>query len=106
MSGVQPLFHPNPEDVPLERVLHALGDAVRLTILRTVAKAETVSCRGVCDVLPASTLSHQLRILREAGLVRSERCGKAVMNRLRREEVDARFPGLLDLVLREPAEPA
>lgn len=103
MRCVQPLSHPDGASLTLERVLHALGDPVRLTIFGRIACEAGVSCRGVCDVLPASTLSHHLRILRDAGLIRSERRGKELINTLRHEDLEARFPGLLAVVLRERA---
>jgi hypothetical protein len=39
-------------------------------------------------------------VLREAGVVRQRSEGTARLNTLRREDLDARFPGLLDSVLR------
>jgi DNA-binding transcriptional ArsR family regulator len=75
---------------------------VRLTVFRRIACADALSCRGVCDKLAPSTLSHHLRILREAGLIRSERQGKELVNQVRREDIEARFPGLLSLVMNEP----
>ena len=99
---MQPLWHPPVEALAPERVFHALGDPVRLTVFRRIACADGLSCRGVCDKLAPSTLSHHLRILREAGLIRSERQGKELVNQVRREDIEARFPGLLSLVMNEP----
>ena len=45
------------------------------------------------------TFSHHLKTLREAGLVRNEPAGRQRTITLRRAEIDARFPGLLDSVL-------
>lgn len=96
---MQPLSHPPVESLTLERVLHALGDTARLTMFRTIAAADGIACGDVCSVQPRSTLSHNTRILREAGLIVSERRGKCLINRARTADVEARFPGLLDLVL-------
>lgn len=99
---MQPLWHPPVEALAPERVFHALGDAVRLTVFRKIACADGLSCAGVCDQLPRSTVSHHLKVLREAGLIRSERQGKAVVNHVRRADLEARFPGLLALVMGDP----
>lgn len=63
----------------------AMGDAHRLAILATLARAEDEVC--VCDFtagLPLNqpTVSHHLRILRESGLVTCERRGTWVYYRL------------------------
>lgn len=96
---MQPLSHPPAESLSLERVLHALGDTARLMMFRTIAASDGIACGEVCALQPRSTLSHNTRILREAGLIRSERRGKSVINRVRTADLNARFPGLLDLVL-------
>jgi len=96
---MQPLSHPSPESLNLERILHALGDTARLTMFRTIAASDGVACGEICSVLPRSTLSHNTRILREAGLITSERRGKTLINRARMADLEARFPGLLRLVL-------
>jgi DNA-binding transcriptional ArsR family regulator len=46
-----------------------------------------------------STCTHHFRVLREAGVIEQEVLGTARLNSLRREDLDARFPGLLDAVL-------
>lgn len=45
-------------------------------------------------------MSHHFRVLRAAGLVHTRTEGTTHMNRLRREELEARFPGLLEVMLR------
>lgn len=96
---MQPLSHPSVESLSLERVLHALGDPARLAMFRTIAASDGIACGEVCAVLPRSTLSHNTRLLREAGLIVSERRGKSVINRARMADLDARFPGLTAVVL-------
>lgn len=54
--------------------------------------------------VPRSTLSNHWRILREAGVTNTRALGKARCMSLRREELDARFPGVLDAVLGCPAD--
>jgi DNA-binding transcriptional ArsR family regulator len=95
------LPHPNRADIDLVTVLHALADPVRLAVLATLASGEAASCAAAgqdADVA-ASTLSHHYRVLREAGLVMTTVEGRQRCMRLRREDLDTRFPGLLDSVL-------
>ena len=94
--------HPEPADVELTAVLFALSDPVRLELVRQLAAEgpQTVAqCHGVDPDAPKSTFSHHLRTLREAGLVRNEPAGRQRTITLRRDELDERFPGLLDSVL-------
>ncbi|WP_206740831.1 ArsR/SmtB family transcription factor [Euryhalocaulis caribicus] len=94
------LHHPAAGAITLEGVLHALSDPARLQIVRNLDESCPRTCgEAGCPSLPRSTLSHHFRILREAGLVRSERDGVSMRNTLRRDELDKRFPGLLAAVL-------
>lgn len=100
MSWMPRFTHPDLKDVPIDTALHALGDPVRLEMVRALAAAETLNCAGTCpNGVPKSTLSNHLRILRGAGLVQTRTEGREGVNCLRRGEFDARFPGLLDAVL-------
>jgi len=102
---MRPLHHPDITTVSLESVLYALSDPARLEIVRALDGACAKSCgEAGCPSLPRSTLSHHFRILREAGLVRSERAGVSMKNTLRKPEIDSRFPGLLDAVLKQRAD--
>jgi DNA-binding transcriptional ArsR family regulator len=99
------ITHPRLEDVPLDLALHALADATRLGMVARLACVGTLDCAGSapCDTVPKSTLSNHLKLLRAAGLVETTQAGRAMMNRLRRDEFDRRFPGLLDTVLANAA---
>lgn len=99
--GAMPRFtHPRLEDVPLELALHALADPNRLEIVARLAGTEALRCSdAVPCALPKSTASNHLRVLRAAGLVQVAQSGREMINVLRREEFDRRFPGLLDAVL-------
>ena len=98
-------IHPNLKDVPLASVLHALSDPTRLEIVRRLdgtlgGAGEGLACNAAapCE-LPRATLSNHFLVLRNAGLIESRKEGTSVVNRLRRTELDARFPGLLDVIL-------
>jgi len=102
-------IHPNPNDVPLASVLHALSDPMRLEIVRRLhanldSQGEGLACNGAvpCE-LPRATMSNHFAVLRGAGLIESRKKGTMVINRLRRGEIDERFPGLLDAVLHASA---
>lgn len=92
--------HPALADVSLDTALHALADPVRLRMVEALAKGAQLNCAATspCGV-PKSTVSNHLKLLRAAGLVESMAEGREGLNRLRRAEFDARFPGLLDAVL-------
>jgi DNA-binding transcriptional ArsR family regulator len=93
--------HNDPCDVPVETVFAALADPVRLAIVRQLADSEDWSrACGSFDVpVGKAGLSHHFTVLREAGLVEQRDAGARRVNRLRRGEVEARFPGLWGLVL-------
>lgn len=97
-----PMFlpkEPGRKEMLLTAVLYALSDEVRLGIARQLAEQGEQPC-GVFEVdRPKSSLSHHFRVLRESGVVATRKEGKALMNTLRQEDLDARFPGLLDAVL-------
>ncbi|MEU9996975.1 ArsR family transcriptional regulator [Streptomyces sp. NPDC050848] len=94
--------HTHPDEVLVETALAALADPVRLTLVRELAdSAEWSRSCGSFDVpVGKAALSHHFSVLRGAGLVEQRDEGARRVNRLRRAEFDARFPGLLALVLR------
>jgi|ERR1700729_2378351 DNA-binding transcriptional ArsR family regulator len=88
---------------PAAALLKAIADPYRLTMLATLATAEGEVC--VCDftdALPLNqpTVSHHLRILREAGLVTFDRRGTWVYYRLA-ADARARMNDALNLALRQ-----
>jgi DNA-binding transcriptional ArsR family regulator len=95
--------HPTPEDFLLERVFHALSDPVRLEIVRHLSRVEEATCGELDAGRPKSSMSHHFRILREAGLVQTRVAGTVHQNTLRRAEMEGRFPGLVDAVIRQIA---
>lgn len=93
-------YHPATEDLDLPTVLHALSDPQRLQIVRELsADPEPRSCGGFDVNVSKSTCTHHFRVLREAGLIEQRQLGTSRLNSLRRDDLDARFPGLLDAVL-------
>jgi DNA-binding transcriptional ArsR family regulator len=92
------------KDVTVEGILHALADPVRLTLYAELAASTcSRSCSsllGVSDqAVPKSTLSQHFRVLREAGLIRSERRGVEMQSSSRCAEIEQRFPGLIPAIL-------
>lgn len=101
---MRPLFHPAIEDVRPEAILHALSDPARAAIFASIMRAGCVeACASVSKlgdrVIPKSSLSSHIKVLREAGLIRSERHGVEMRNHSRWDEVEARFPGLISAIV-------
>lgn len=96
--------HPAPDEMTLGAVLTALSDPLRRKVVKMLA-AEPAGREPLCSTfdLPVSkaTRTHHFRVLREAGLIRQTDIGNGRTNRLRRDELEQRFPGLIDLIARE-----
>jgi DNA-binding transcriptional ArsR family regulator len=101
VGSVREPFHPATEDLDLASVMHALSDPVRLEIVARLAGSDGENCGGIGSEieLHKSTLSHHYRVLREAGLTRTTVEGRSRMVRLRDDDLETRFPGLLTSVL-------
>jgi DNA-binding transcriptional ArsR family regulator len=95
------LHHPPVESLELTAVLHALADPMRLEIVRALASDGGCEIRCGAFELPVtkSTRTHHFRVLRESGVIEQHPDGTALVNRLRRAELEERFPGLLESVL-------
>ncbi|MFI2212813.1 ArsR/SmtB family transcription factor [Streptomyces sp. NPDC020141] len=95
------LPQPATEAIQLVEVLRALADPVRLELVQRLAMTGEDSCNGLGGDLDVhqTTLSHHYRVLREAGVTLTTVQGRSRLVRLRRGDLDARFPGLLDSVL-------
>ena len=96
---MRPYKHPDASEFVLERVLYALSDSIRLEIVLHLARVENATCGELDGGRPKSTMSHHFKVLREAGLIRSERHGVEMRNHSRWVEVNARFPGLLAAII-------
>lgn len=80
--------------------MHALSDPIRRQIVAYLIDAPSLSCSKSCKVLAPSTLSFHFRVLRESGLVYSEKNGTEVRNTLRLKELEKRFPKLLRTIIK------
>ncbi|MFF3031953.1 ArsR/SmtB family transcription factor [Streptomyces rubiginosohelvolus] len=94
------LSHPARADIELTAVFHALSDPTRLSIVRGLVGVDEQSCGALDIPLSKSTLSHHLKVLRDAGVTHTRIEGTHRYMSLRREDLDARFPGLLDVALK------
>ena len=90
--------HPARREIELSAVLHALSDPARLEIVRDLAAADC-HCGKFELGLSKATLSHHFRVLRESGVVWTRPEGRKRLLSLRTEDLEERFPGLLDAVL-------
>lgn len=93
------LQHPPKDLLSLPQVLHALSDPIRLCIVRQLALDGELACGTFCETAPKSTMSHHFKVLRLAGVIHQRNEGTSCFNSLRREDLDARFPGLLQAIL-------
>jgi DNA-binding transcriptional ArsR family regulator len=96
------LAHPDRDALEFTRVLTALSDPVRLAIVGRLAGAGPggeLACTTFALPVSKSTQSGHFRVLREAGVIRQRDEGTRRLNSLRRDDLDARFPGLLDLAI-------
>jgi DNA-binding transcriptional ArsR family regulator len=98
------LHQPDTADLDLTTVLQALGDPVRLKIVRSLAAGGEQACGTLELGISKSTRSHHFKTLREAGVTYTRIEGTHRRVSLRRDDLEARFPGLLDAVLQtQPA---
>jgi len=101
---MRPLVHPPIGDISVEGILHALSEPVRVAIYARIVASD---CPQICSdflklserEIPKSTLSQHFKILRDAGLIHSERRGVEMHNTSRCAEIDSRFPGLIAAII-------
>lgn len=96
-----PLAIPDEGQIDLFDVMFALVDPVRRAIVHYIASDPGTACSTSNFGVSKSALTRHWRVLRESGLIKQEVDGTRHRNWLRREELDRRFPGLMELVLRE-----
>lgn len=102
----RPFYHPSASDITLDGILHALADPVRRNIVAMLLANDGISCSKACGDLPPSTISHHYRILREAGIIRSQKQGVSVINSVRKAELEKQFPKLLATIFKFHINPA
>ena len=95
----QEIPHPARGELDLAAVLHALSDPVRLRIVGGLAGGDERTCGSFDVAVSKSTCTHHFRVLREAGLIHQRQQGTMRLNSLRRDDLEARFPGLLETIL-------
>ncbi|MFI6292184.1 ArsR/SmtB family transcription factor [Nonomuraea sp. NPDC050790] len=96
------MLHPTRDQIDLVDVMAAIGHPVRAAIVRKLATSqEEEFCGSILPDVPKSTLTAHWRVLRESGVICQRPEGRKLYIRLRREDLDDRFPGLLDLIVYE-----
>jgi DNA-binding transcriptional ArsR family regulator len=98
-AAAESLHHPDPDKIELAAVLHALSDPIRLKIVAGLAAGEERTCKSFDLPVVKSTCTHHFRVLREAGVIHQRLDGTTRLSSLRRDDLDRRFPRLLDAVL-------
>ncbi|WP_406314495.1 helix-turn-helix domain-containing protein [Streptosporangium sp. NBC_01639] len=96
------LVHPDRTRLRFTAVLAALSDPVRLAIVARLADVEPdgeLACTTFALPVSKSTQSGHFKVLREAGVIHQRDEGTRRLNQLRRDALDTRFPGLLDLAI-------
>ena len=97
------VVEPAVEDLQLPRVLAALAEPNRLATVQYVARSDEACCSEVIQEaglsMTKSTFSHHLRILREAGVLTKRIQGTKGYTKLRKDDLDRRFPGLIDAII-------
>jgi DNA-binding transcriptional ArsR family regulator len=93
------LTHPPVGAMHLATLMAALSDPVRVAIVRALAAQGEIACGTLELGVSPATRSHHFRVLREAGITLTRPSGTHRYVSLRRDELDDRFPGLLDAVL-------
>jgi len=87
------------EDIELPDVLSALGHPARLQIVRVLADDTEHRCGGIVPDISKSPLTHHWKVLRDAGVINQRPSGRENLLSLRRDDLNRRFPGLLDSIL-------
>jgi DNA-binding transcriptional ArsR family regulator len=104
------LRHPTREQIDLPMVLDCLSDPTRLAIVYMLAMQERAAAELCCGDFNAlcgkSNLAYHFAKLRESGVMQTRIVGTNRLMKLRRVDLDARFPGLLDAVIKSAARDA
>jgi len=93
------LHHPTREQIDLSAVLDALSDPIRRQIVLRLSQVDEYACSTFNEIASKTSVSYHLARLREAGVTRTRIDGPRRMMSLRVEDLEARFPGLLAVIL-------
>lgn len=101
---MRPLVHPSVEEMTVEGILYALSDPARVRLfIDLMASSCAQNCTALASLnampLPKSTVSQHFKILREAGLIRSERKGVELQNRSRWDEYSKKFGPMISGII-------
>jgi DNA-binding transcriptional ArsR family regulator len=101
-ADIEKIRHPPTSALDLATIMRVVGDPVRLQVVRLLSDGRPRFCGEISSALrlPASTSSYHLRLLRDAGVIRSRPQGTLRLVSLRRGDLDERFPGLVDVLTR------
>nr|WP_093838701.1 helix-turn-helix domain-containing protein [Streptomyces aidingensis] len=99
MVSMRNARHPERNEIEVLSVMGALSDPIRVGLVRVLADGRERGWGELRAPVAKSTLSHHLRVLRDAGVTRTRQEGTRCFVELRRDDLDARFPGLLAAVL-------
>jgi DNA-binding transcriptional ArsR family regulator len=102
---VRPLYHPSPDEITVQGILYALSDPARVHILVELTGADCAkNCSTFLNInktpMAKSTLSQHIKILREAGLIRSVRKGVELQNEVRCDDLKTRFGAMIGEILK------
>lgn len=94
--------HPGVDALDLATIMRTLGDPVRLEIVGLLAGGKELTCNELQHAvgIPASTSSYHLKLLRESGITRTRAEGTQRFISLRADDLESRFPGLVDVLTR------
>jgi DNA-binding transcriptional ArsR family regulator len=95
------LAHPRAEELEVGPILLALADGNRRRVVAELAERpdEERLCASFDLPVSKSSRTRHWRVLREAGLVFQRDAGNGLYMRLRKEDLDRRFPGLIQAVI-------
>jgi DNA-binding transcriptional ArsR family regulator len=106
----RPLPHPTRDQIELPDVLDCLSDPTRLAIVYNLARHDQAATELRCGDFNAfsgkSNLAYHFAKLRQAGLIQTRLVGTTRYMKLRRKDLDARFPGLLDALIKSATRDA
>jgi DNA-binding transcriptional ArsR family regulator len=100
MTGLYMLpNHPERAQIRLENVLTALGNPLRLAVVRALASEGERACGSLLQGQTKSTMTHHWRVLRDSGVIWQRPSGRENLLSLRKDDLEERVPGLLHSLL-------